>query len=88
MGLTAPTAEEIAYGYDKITEDGPSAEITLELSVLALRNPQLADTIRRMMTNKIAREAVKDTATLQAVIMGALIYGLHLGLHIGEARRK
>ena len=77
--MTAPTKEEIQAGYDAITKDGPDAPITAELSLLALRDPILAAVLARM---------TRVGGSLHAILAGALTYGLHLGLHIGEARRR
>jgi hypothetical protein len=86
--MTAPTPDEIKAGYDAITRDGPAARITGELGLLAIRDPLLRGTLDRMVKNAIALGLVGDhPAGLQGTLSGALIYGLHLGLHIGESRR-
>jgi len=79
--VKAPTIAEIRLGYDGITADGPGARITEELSRLTVEDPHIADTISRMI-----RAAQTLGIPLRELLSGALIYGLHLGLHIGEAR--
>ena len=84
--MKTPTTAEIKLGYDGITVDGPDARITEELSLLALTDPHIADTISRMIRMAVAMGVQADYQLLQALLSGALIYGLHMGLHIGEAR--
>lgn len=86
--MTAPTRDEIQSGYDAITRDGPGAEITAELGLLAIRDPLLKDALDRMVKNAIALGLDKSPLGLQGTLSGALIYGLHLGLHIGESRGR
>lgn len=97
--MKAPTPEEIHYGYDKITEDGPVwaniSTITSDLAVLATFNPQIKDTLNRMLFGGLRANLFRLSADglgadghggAYAALCGALIFGLHLGLHIGEAR--
>jgi len=79
--VRAPSYAEVKVGYDGITADGPGAEITEQLSLLTVKDPHIADTISRMI-----RAAQTLGVPLRELLSGALIYGLHLGLHIGEAR--
>ena len=86
--MTAPTRDEIKAGYDAVTRDGPGARITAELSLLALRDPSLKDTLDRIAAGlKTLQELGSGDAALRGALNGALITGLHLGLHIGESRR-
>lgn len=92
--MQAPTPEEVSYGYDKITEDGPvwagKSTITTDLTILAMWNPQLKDTVDRMLLSGLRGDLIRLGADgpggVYAALCGALIFGLHLGLHIGEAR--
>lgn len=84
--MKAPTTAEVRLGYDGITADGPGAAITDELSLLAIKDPHIADTISRMIRAATAFGVQADYHLLQGLLSGALVYGLHMGLHIGEAR--
>lgn len=91
--MKAPTTEEISYGYDKLTEDGPmpgKEDLTLKLSMLVALNPQIVDTLRRQAIGGLQHGLItlgeEGLGGVEAWLGGALIYGLHLGLHIGEAR--
>jgi hypothetical protein len=86
-----PTTEEVKIGYDGITNDGQGAKITAELSWLAATDPRIRDTLKRMRETGLRLLDAHVTrgerlAILEGVTAGALIYGLHMGLHIGEAR--
>lgn len=91
--MQIPTSDEIKRGYDGITADGRHAEITTGLSLLVGFNPQLQDTLYRLYAAAIGMKLAALTTEggekgFQGMLCGALIYGLHLGLHIGEARGK
>jgi len=87
--MTAPTRDEIKAGYDAITRDGISARITEELALLALRDPLVSGTVKRILDGAftLRLEDSLSPLALHGVVMGALIAGLHLGLYIGESRR-
>jgi hypothetical protein len=86
--MKAPTTAEVKRGYDGITADGEGAEITMDLSLLAVTNPLIADTISRMVRAAAALGVQGDYLQVQGLLCGALVYGLHMGLHIGEARAR
>jgi hypothetical protein len=86
--MDCPTPDEIKAAYDAITADGPRAEITHKLSIAAVMNPQLRDTIERMVTAAFQLGLVDSKDGMRGSLSGALIYGLHLGLHIGQQRKR
>ncbi len=84
-----PTAEELRYGHECITSSGPASEIVHELSLLAALSPYLRDVLTRLKAGEkmLRKEGIQSAAAIEeGTVAGALIYGLHLGLCIGEAR--
>ena len=75
--MTIPTDEELRRAYDAIDKDGPGAEWTLRLSMLALKHP----VVKRWLDN-----VTPFTSASRPVIMAALVMGLNFGLRIGEER--
>lgn len=87
--MRSPTAEEIVAGWAGITEDGPGAQITHELSLLVCTDPVLATVVTRMVGGaKLVGLLDLDEEMLKAVLCGALVYGLHMGMYIGEKRER
>lgn len=84
--MTPPTQDELQRGYDQIIQDGPNADITIALGMLVLKNPLLAEILERMTKAAFIMTSGGEPLGVRAALMGAYISGLHLGLHIGEAR--
>lgn len=77
--MTIPTPDEIRAAYDEITKEGPAAESTTRLGVLAMK-----DAVLRQFVFRVEAATMLDRAAIQ----GAVMYGLNLGLRIGEARLR
>ena len=84
--MTPPTHEEIQSAYDKITADGSDALITEQLGVLAITDPLLRECIKRMVAAVLALRLHEREVTMEGTLSGALIYGLHMGIYIGQNR--
>ncbi len=108
-----PSVEEIQAASDAITKDGPGAEATGLLSVLAIISPVLKEAHQQKMkllsafvkvpdyNSMPGGSLVKDFLTdaekngidpthglLNGSIASLTMYGLNLGIRIGEARRE
>lgn len=86
--MTIPTREEVHKAWEGITKDGPSAPGTLGLAFLAVKNPIISGVIENMRKSHVARMNSETQLFADAMLAGALIYGLNLGLRIGEARAQ
>ena len=81
-----PTKEEVQAAYDALTEDGPGADVTMGLNMLVVMNPLLRETTAKKMKMVKAIVSTCDDLLLEGFITGLTVYGLNLGLRIGEAR--
>lgn len=86
--MTIPTREEVHKAWEGITKDGPSAPGTLALAMLAIDNPILRAVLANMRNSFVAQINEETRLFADAMLTGALIYGLNLGLRIGEARAQ
>jgi hypothetical protein len=87
--IKAPTPDEIQFGYDGITQDGPNAAITDDLALIAIRNPLILTWKKRLIATSMTLGMGSNSAeNMDIIVTSAYIYGLHMGLHIGEARNK
>lgn len=86
--MTPPTAEEIAQAHREVDRDGPQAAATLNLAALVLQNPTLKGILGRMKASPIVNLDPQLAVYADAMLNGAMISGLNLGIRIGEARAK
>jgi hypothetical protein len=84
--MTYPTHEEISRAYDMITRDGPG-EPGERLALIILSDFRLRDTLNRMF-RLTGGESPEDWEAICPVLVAAMSYGLHLGVHIGEGRSQ
>lgn len=84
--MTPPTAVEVQEAWRGIDVDGPEAPGTMRLALLAVANPVLRQVLKNMRESHVAKLDPKLELFAEAMLSGALIYGLNLGLRIGEAR--
>lgn len=86
--MTPPTSEEIRAAWESIDRDVPMAVWTFHLAALAINDPTLAGVLLRMRESHVAKLTPETKMFADAMLSGALIYGLNLGIRIGEARRE
>lgn len=86
--VTPPTPEEIRAAWESIDRDGPAAGTTIHLAALAMTDPTLSGVLGRMKDSHVARITPETKLFAEAMLQGALIYGLNMGIRIGEARAK
>ena len=82
MPLITPTPEELRAAYDAITAEGPMAESTINLGV-ALRATLVRELVKRILD---AAESGAIQMPLEGVITGAVLWGMNMGIRIGERR--
>lgn len=82
-GMQIPTSEEIRAAHAAIDREGPVADTTAGLSLLAIRDPTLKAIVERWRS---AIPANENALAIHGLLVGALISGLNLGVRIGEAR--
>lgn len=84
MPYKIPTPEDVRRAYDQITEDGPEAS-NPRLSVLAVTDPVIRKTMERLTAKAIEMGIIKgDPLLIQGFVSGALVWALHLGIHLGR----
>jgi hypothetical protein len=86
--VNPPTAGEVHEAWKGIDADGPGARNTLHLAALAITDPVLRQVLRNMRESYLAKFDPNLERFAEAMLTGALIYGLNLGIRIGEARVK
>lgn len=86
--MRAPSYQEVLAAYQGIDADGPSAPGTLRLAALAMTDPILRKVLRNMRESYVTKFDPKLEMFAEAMLTGALIYGLNLGIRIGEARAE
>jgi hypothetical protein len=85
--MKLPTAEEIQHAYEAITRDGPAADDTIGLGIAAVKDQHLKAFVDRLVTHLVPALGC-DKDLLRGALSGAMIYGLNVGLRIGEMRLR
>ena len=87
--MTLPTAEEILAAWQSIDRDGPGSPTTIGLAALARFDPTLQGVLQRFSALGPGRLAdlLQGKELAEAILCATLIYGLNLGIRIGEARK-
>lgn len=89
--MNYPTMDEINRAHDAITAAGRDAPDTMALSMLVVMHPGLRESTRlKSQLMDIAWSAGGTHADLikEGTISALTVYGLNLGLRIGEARAE
>ena len=91
--IARPTPEEVRRAHRQITEDGIESEYP-NLSLLAALDPVVKEAvelhsqnaIRLGLVGKLLVTGGDSFNTVHALASGAILWGIHLGLHIGQNR--
>jgi hypothetical protein len=87
--VTIPTSEEISAAHAGVLADGVVANSTIELGILAIRDPVLSEFIQGLMARLRATHVEgASSIAVRSAIVGAVMGGLNLGIRIGEERMK
>lgn len=85
-----PTEAEIEMAYRTMLPDLAEQKTADRMGRLAAANPMFQFQVRKMLESAVVSAklgSMNAAAALEAVVGGAMMYGLHLGIHIGLARR-
>jgi hypothetical protein len=77
--MTPPTSDEIKVAYEATQREMEDVDLAASMGKLAASDPMLQYQIRMLVMTKM---------DLSSLVAGSLMYGLHMGIHIGIRRRR